>query len=121
MWSRIDDKLRTHPKVYQAGAILGENGRVLAIGFFVMALSWSNEHLTDGYLSDAAIEGLTSDALNAKRMAKALNSAGLFERNENGYYIHDFADWNKQARDIKRKRESDRRRKSRHRQQLANA
>lgn len=122
MWSRLDDKFPRHPKVQQAGRDLGENGRALAMSLFIEALCWSNEFLTDGYLPDAAIDGFSSvrnpdgiqtdSSRTPQEVAEALCRAGMFERNEHGYHIHDFDHYNPSAASIKEKRRNDVLRKS---------
>ena len=112
MWSRLDDELLDHPKVSHAAQVLGrKDGRVLVIGFYVTALMWSNRHLTDGFLSDAAICSFSGYVPKPVTIADALVLAGLFDRTEKGYKIHDFRDYNPSAADIKRKRREDRERK----------
>jgi hypothetical protein len=103
-WTRLDDELATHQKLHQAGRDLGENGRVIALGFFSLALMWCNKHLTDGYLPDAVIDGFTSHVSNPQNVAEALSKAGLFERNEGGYHIHDFHDYNQSAETVRKRR-----------------
>lgn len=113
MWSRLDDGLLDHPKVSQAARALGrKDGRTLVIGFYAMALMWTNRHLTDGVLPDAVIEGFSSYANNPGAIADALARAGLFDKHEAGYRIHDFRDYNPSAADIKRKRREDASRKA---------
>src|SRR5262247_3351730 len=111
MWSRLDDGLLDHPKVSAAARVLGtKNGRVTVIGFYAMALMWTNRHLTDGVLPDAVIEGFSSYATNPAAIADALARAGLFDKHEAGYRIHDFRDYNPSAAEIKHRRKVDRER-----------
>jgi hypothetical protein len=117
-WSRLEDELGTHPKLHAAGRDLGENGRVIALGFFVLALMWSNRHLTDGYVPDAVIDWFSSYVTDPKAIAEALSKAGLFERNDGGYHIHDFSTYNPSAVEIKRKRQADALRKAKEREAL---
>jgi hypothetical protein len=117
MWARLDDELLDHPKVSIAGRALGKNGRVIAIGFYAMSLMWSNKHLSDGVLPEAVLEGFSVYVVNPLAVADALAQAGLFDKHEGGYRIHDFKDFNPSAAAIKRKRREDRERKA---QQRAN-
>jgi hypothetical protein len=113
MWSKLDDGLLDHPKVSAAARELAtKNGRVIVIGFYSMALMWRNRHLTDGVLSDAVIEGFGSYVSKPAAIADALMHAGLFERHEAGYRIHDFRDYNPSAVEIKHRRRVDRARKA---------
>jgi len=112
MWARLDDELLDHSKVSAAGIAIGKNGRCLAIGFYAMALMWANKHLSDGFLPDAVLEGFSSHVDKPLAVADALATAGLFDRHDGGYRIHDFKDYNPSAADIKRKRREDRERKA---------
>jgi hypothetical protein len=113
MWSRLDDELLDHPKISLAARELGlKNGRVIVLGFYVMALMWTNRHLTDGVLSDAVIDGFSHYVIKPASIADALAHAGLFDRQEAGYRIHDFRDYNPSAVEIKRRRREDRDRKA---------
>lgn len=110
MWSRLDDALIDHEKVSIAGELLGENGRAIVIGFYAVGLMWTNKHLTDGVLSLAVVKGFphVTDPLS---VADALVKAGLWDKNGNGFHIHDFSDFNPSAAAVKRKRKEDRVRK----------
>jgi hypothetical protein len=113
MWSRLDDALFDHPKVNTAARkIGGKNARVIVIGFYSMALMYTNRHLTDGVLPDSVIDGFSSHVLNPASIADALAHAGLFERQNAGYRIHDFRDYNPSAAEIKQRRREDRDRKA---------
>jgi hypothetical protein len=116
MWARLDDELIDHIKVFEAGERLGKNGPAIALGFYAVALMWSNKHLTDGFLPLTTIKKFThvEDPLT---VADALTRAGLFDRingtgRENGYRIHDFGDYNPSAAAIRKKRKADRLRKA---------
>lgn len=112
MWARLDDELLDHQKVSTAGRLIGKNGRVITIGFFAMGLMWSNKHLSDGVLPVDVIEGFSSYVANPLSVADALATAGLFDKHEHGYRIHDFREYNPSAAAIKRKRKEDRERKA---------
>lgn len=112
MWAKLDDALIDHRKVSVAGALIGANGNgaAIALGFFAVGLMWSNKHLTDGFLPREVVKSFP----HVKRplaIADALVQAGLFERADDGYQIHDFADYNPSAAAIRKKREEDRARK----------
>lgn len=114
MWARLADELIDHHKVIEAGAAIGKNGAVIAIGFYSLGLMYANKHLTDGHLSLAVVRSFRQ-AENPIAIADALVSAGLWEKNGSGYIIHDFHDHNPHSTDVKQKREDDRRRKARER------
>jgi|SRR5262252_10466312 len=110
MWSKIDDALLDHPKIYLAGRELGKDGPAIALGVYLGCLLWSNKQLTDGYIP---AEVLARFPLVDKPLivADALIRAGLLEKVLGGYQIHDFKDYNKSAADIKKHRQEDRARK----------
>jgi hypothetical protein len=115
MWARLDDELLDHPKVSLAGRAIGKNGRVIAIGFYAMALMWSNKHLSDGVLPVDVLEGFSVYVANPLAVADALAKAGLFDKGRGSYRIHDYAEHNPSASQIKAKRKADRLRKQRER------
>jgi hypothetical protein len=115
MWARLDDELIDHHKVFAAGKRLGtKDGPAIALGMFAVSLMWSNKHLTDGFLPTSTVEGFRH-VDKPLAVADALAQAGLFDRVEGGFEIHDFAEYNPSARAIKAKRKEDRVRKQRER------
>lgn len=110
MWSRLDDGLLDHRKIFKAGQCIGRNGPGMAIGMYAIGLMWTNKHLTDGHLPVEVVEkfGHFHRPLD---MADALVKAGLWERVDDGYQIHDFHQINPAATKVKANREWDRRRK----------
>jgi hypothetical protein len=95
MWARLDDGLIDHPKIYAAGTAIGKHGRLLAIGLFAYGLVWSNRHLTDGLIP----VGVVAD-LHVDHLVVALVKAGLWERVDAGFRIHDYHAWNPPAADV---------------------
>lgn len=110
MWARLDDELIDHHKVFAAGKRLGANGPAIALGMYALSLMWANRHLTDGFLPTSTIEGFRH-VDKPLAVADALAQAGLYEKVEGGFKIHDFAEHNPSARVIKAKRKKDRLRK----------
>jgi len=110
VWAKLDDALIDHSKVFKAGKLIGKNGPAVALGFYAVGLMWSNKHLTDGFLPEAVVEGLTH-VESPLSIAGALVKADLFEKVDGGFQIHDFDDFNPSAAAIKRKRKEDRARK----------
>ncbi len=113
MWVKLDDQFVDHPKIFEAAKHLGKPaaaGRAVAV--YVAALSYSNRHLTDGFIADAAIKTFTLDAEPA-RVARVLaaRDVRLFERVRGGYRIHDYHDHNPTAAEMKAKKRKDRDRK----------
>jgi len=113
MWVKLDDQFVDHPKIFEAAKHLGKPaaaGRAVAV--YVAALSYTNRHLTDGFIADAAIKAFTLDAEPA-RVARVLaaRDVRLFERVRGGYRIHDYHDHNPTAAEMKAKKRKDRDRK----------
>jgi hypothetical protein len=111
-WVRLDDGFASHPKVLAAG--------LLGMGLHVAGLCYANRHLTDGFIADNAVETLgrfTVELPGAKRrrldpefVAGQLVAAGLWERVEGGYRIHDYLVFQPSRADVERDREIARRR-----------
>jgi hypothetical protein len=110
MWARLDDQLIDHPKLFEAGALLGKNGPGLAFALYSYGLMYANKHLTDGELKVSVVKACRF-VDNPASVADALVKAGLWEKNGVGYLIHDFGDFNPRAKDVLAKRAADRRRK----------
>jgi hypothetical protein len=116
MWSKLDDELIDHSKVFAAGERIGKNGPAIALGFYAVGLMWANKHLTDGHLPTAVIKGFPH-VENPISIADALVQAGLWDKNGgSGYQIHDFGDVNPKAAKVKAKRKRDRLRKQHERE-----
>jgi hypothetical protein len=110
MWAKLDDALIDHSKVCRAGKLIGKNGMGLTLGFYSLALMWSNKHLTDGHLPGDVVKQFPHFE-NPLALADALSKAGLLDKVEDGFQIHDYGDFNFSAAKIKRKRREDRDRK----------
>jgi len=111
MFARLDDELIDHRKVFAAGELIGRNGPAIAIGFYAVGLMWSNKHLTDGVLPMSVVKSFRHVS-NPVSVADALVKADLWERNGNGFVIHDYEDFgNPKAARVKAKRRKDRLRK----------
>lgn len=100
MWTKLDDALIDHRKVFVAGDALGRNGSALAIAMATIGLMWTNKQLTDGFIPVAAVKtwGHFEKPLV---VAEALVAAGLWESAAGGYLIHDYHDYNPTADDAK--------------------
>jgi hypothetical protein len=94
-WGRIDDNFYDHPKLLE----LGRN-RLPAVGLYVLALSWSNRHLTDGYIPFDQVKRLGG----SKFLAEQLVRVGLWDQLVHGYRIHDFLDYNDSGDAVRRRR-----------------
>src|SRR5690606_15926339 len=87
-WLRIDDRVRTHPKIAQAGPT--------AAWVWFCGVCYCREHLTDGFIPNAIlatlVPGLTAAAV--RKHATALVRENLWHQVDGGYEVHDFLDWN---------------------------
>lgn len=102
-WLKIDDKVRTHPKIVNAGPA--------AAWFWFCGICYCREHLTDGYIGDGMISSLAPGVTNGKNLAARLVESGLWHRTEGGYRVHDFLEWNPSRASVLAKRSADRARK----------
>ena len=98
-WGRLDDTLYDHPKL----DLLGRD-RLGCIGLWVLAISWSNRHLTDGDVPMERIGRLGG----TKGLAEKLVEAGLFDRTDVGYEVHDFLSFNRSRTTVLAERASER-------------
>lgn len=112
MWVKLDDAFPEHRKLFKAGGQLGRFGVARAIGVYIEGLCYAARNLTDGFLPTRIIAGLRSDP-TPKEVARVLARAdvGLWEASDGGYQIHDYHHYNPAAREVKTKRERDRKRK----------
>lgn len=85
-WGRCDDTFYRHPKV----AELDDELRKGCIALYWMAISWSNDHLTDGRVSTGTLRVLGGESSEADELVRV----GLWDRMERGFLVHDWADFN---------------------------
>lgn len=83
-WVKLDDRFPDHPKIAQAGPLAG--------WLYICGLAYANRMSTDGHLPAGIIRRL-ADLDNAAELADRLVSAGLWERADGGYTIHDYHDY----------------------------
>jgi 5-methylcytosine-specific restriction endonuclease McrA len=104
-WLKVDDRVRTHPKVVMAGPD--------AAWFWFCGICYCREHLTDGFIPKMMLASLVPGVgpSAAKRHAATLVRVNLWHNAEGGYQVHDFLDWNPSRADIEADKEWDRRRK----------
>lgn len=103
-WGKTDDKLHSHPKVAALDVQI-----LPAMGLWVLAQSWCNDALTDGFIPSGQPARLAGKRVGP--VIKALVVVGLWEVVEGGYQMHDFHDCNPQRVDVLRKRTADAARK----------
>lgn len=127
-WVRIDEEFVQHPKVVQVGP--------LGVALQVAALCYCNHNLTDGFLPSGAVRmlldfsGLSEDVgeqdeewlvVHAFLIADRLVEAGMWERVEGGYRIHDFGVYQPSRAQVLAEREKTRYRVAKHRASKRNA
>jgi hypothetical protein len=95
-WGRIDDSMYDHPKV----EALPARTRNACVGLWIRAISYSNRHMTDGFVSDDKLRRLDARATEIE----ALVAVGLFDRLVDGIRIHDFLDFNDSASTVRKRR-----------------
>lgn len=96
VWSKNDDNCDSHPKVARLSHI--------SYRLWVMGRNYSCLHLTDGHLDQAALQLLrgmarVSDDEMRASVVELLHvpmnyKVGLWEKNGDGYEVHDFLEFN---------------------------
>ncbi len=98
-WLRLDDRVRTHPKIVSAGPA--------AAWFWFCGVCYCREHLTDGFIPEGMLASLAPGVTNGRALATKLVTVRLWHRAEGGYQVHDFLDWNPSRADTIAKRVAD--------------
>lgn len=108
-WLRIDDRVRTHPKIVAAGPD--------ASWFWFCGICYCREHLTDGFLPSGILASLCPGVgiAAARRLATKLVAENLWHKVQGGYQVHDFLEWNPARAVVMAKRKEERERKERER------
>ncbi|MHC3427227.1 hypothetical protein [Streptomyces sp. DT18] len=97
-WVRLDDRFPSHRKV----ALLSDR----AFRLYVSGLCWCSENLTEGRISDRELP-LVAPRLRGMKAATAdLEAAGLWDRVEGGWMVHDYLEYNPDRARVKADRES---------------
>lgn len=84
-WVKLDDRFPSHRKI----ALLSDR----AFRLHVAAICWCAENLTDGRITDRELT-LVTRVRGVKATAKQLEDAGLWDRTDDGWAIHDYLDYN---------------------------
>ncbi len=110
-WVRLSDGFPGHQKVRGLSDA--------AFRLHVTALCDAAAHLTDGVVTQPAVQTLPKAPQGAKlkRAIDELVAAGLWEASESGWRVHDFLDWNPSAASVRANREAARGRMTRLRSQ----
>ena len=96
MWVRVDDQMPNHRKFIA----MPHKERDRAIGIHLRALCYCNAQHTDGFIPDGFIESLYRGA----PIALLLADAGIWERAEDGWRIHDFLEYQPSAQEADERR-----------------
>ncbi len=116
-WVSIDDGFAQHPKVVKAGP--------LAMAMQVAALCYCNRNLTDGFIPRAVAYtllhwgfdldekvysfdigcGMHGESATCEFVIKSLISAGMWDPDEDGYWIHDYLSHQPSKQTVMAKRE----------------
>ncbi|MFF1790796.1 hypothetical protein ACFVX9_30565 [Kitasatospora sp. NPDC058243] len=94
-WVKLDDRFPSHRKV----VLLSDK----AFRLYVSALCWSSENLTEGHVLDRELPVITR-IRGAKSAAKELEEAGLWDRADDGWVIHDYLIYNPDRAKVKEER-----------------
>lgn len=98
-WLRIDDRVRTHPKIIDAGPA--------AAWFWFCGICYCREHLTDGFIAKAVLPTLAPGVTKTAPLVAGLIRSGLWHESDGGYQVHDFLDWNPSRETVIQKRKED--------------
>lgn len=93
-WVKLDDSFFSHPKVVNAGTE--------AIGLYVLGLTYSSHHLTDGHVPSAWVRQAVGS--KAKKLTETLMEHGLWELNGTGWLIHDYLEYQASREQIQAQR-----------------
>lgn len=107
-WAKIDDRFHSHPKTREAW-----HTSHAAIGLHLLAMSYSAGQMTDGWIESGFVNEKLPNRRERDKAVSALEVAGLWERHETGWQIHDWLDYNPSRADILDKRRKDSARKAR--------
>ena len=84
-WVRVDSTFPANAKVLQ----LIDNKKHRAINLYTFGLAWSGHQATGGVIPQYALRMIHGTALDAE----TLTNVGLWEAYDNGWKIHDWADY----------------------------
>lgn len=97
-WVKIDDGFPLHRKAKRAG--------LEGVAFFVAALAYANRHATDGEIRADELDEIWPWAPSAKlkKLADLLVEVGLFDATDDGWLVHDYAEYQQTSDELKAKR-----------------
>lgn len=103
-WVKVDDHMPRHPKFLGLG-----RDRLVCQGVWLDGMCYSSAYLTDGIVPDGALDD------RSRKYAGKLVNAGLWERVEGGFLIHDYLDYQPSKVEVLEARRKNAQRQSRHR------
>lgn len=95
MWIKLETGFATHPKILEAGP------ECLALQ--IRAICYAAQNQTDGYIPSAAIPMLTAGLDEETKWDREMVAYQLWDEfpdHPNGYFIHDYLDWNVSKNDL---------------------
>lgn len=107
-WAKVDDRFHSHRKTREAW-----HASHASIGLHFLAMSYSAGQMTDGWIECGFVNEKLPNRRERDRAVSALEAAGLWERHESGWQIHDWLDYNPSRAEILAKRRKDSERKAR--------
>jgi hypothetical protein len=105
-WVRLDDRFPSHRKV----ALLSDR----AFRLHVSAICWCAENLTDGHISERELS-LVAHVRAIKATAQQLEDAGVWDRTDDGWMIHNYLDYNPSREQVLHERKKNAERQERFR------
>jgi hypothetical protein len=107
-WVRLDDDFHQHPKILNAW-----RHDPASIGLATLALSWSGRYLTDGQIPRSFVDQWFEAPFDRNRAIQALEAAGVWVPNDDGWQIHDYLAYQDSREQILAKRQAESARKQR--------
>ena len=98
-WLKIDDRVRTHPKIAKAGPS--------AAWLWFCGICYCREHLSDGFIPHEVVSALALNLPSPSKHAAKLVDVRLWEPADGGYLVHDFLDWNPSKAEVLASRKED--------------
>jgi hypothetical protein len=100
VWARFDDRFHENRKIKRAWRRCPSS-----IGLHVMAITYSAGHLTDGFVDVDFVEDRMPAKRARQRAVEVLVDVGLWSPCDEGWSIHDFAEFNETKADIEERRD----------------
>lgn len=99
-WAKIDDGFHAHPKARKAW-----RAHPRALGMHLLALSYcAMQLLDDGVVDEAFVEEKIPQDRERRAVIDALVDAGLWDRVDGGWLIHDWLEYNPSRAEVEARR-----------------